>query len=318
MLRSKIRTLARSYARTSTLGASDTSVNDLINLGLKEFAKDVHGLPADAFLAIQASFDLATTMAFRLTISGSTNNDIVATDVAVCAADSDDNTGTATAAILQTQIRAAIGAGADLTVAWSNFYFTIDGIDSTAITIESPTTNTYSDATARLFGGEQSGADSIVCGFPEDCTMYATLPTDYQTLTTVIYDGYPLINSPRSWTALPKSSGTPQYYTVIGTRIYLSPVPTEQKEFYIEYKAMPADMTSDTQVTPLIPEDIQIGIAYWVSAELLKGTFEEQNSRARYADYLKAKGRYMMRFHNATTEVDPQPRGPYPWYRVQT
>jgi len=106
----------------------DTAVASLIEIGQKTFAEEVGGLPASAYLAIRESFDMDTTMGFNLTISGSTNNDITTTNVAVTDVDALDQTGTAAATELQAQIRAAIGSGADLTVAWTDYAFTIRGI----------------------------------------------------------------------------------------------------------------------------------------------------------------------------------------------
>ena len=115
----EIETFARGYARMSVSGVSQASLFTYINEAIVEFGRDVQGLPYEEYLALTASFDLATTQAFKLTIVGSSNNDIDE-DIVVTDADTNNITGTAAATELQAQIRTAIGVGADLTVAWAN------------------------------------------------------------------------------------------------------------------------------------------------------------------------------------------------------
>ncbi len=156
----QVETEARRLSRVSVSGVSQADVFGLINDGIEEFGRDANGLPFEEYLAIAAAFDLETHQAFKITIVGSTNNDIDS-DVVVTSASATNQTGTQTATMLQAQIRAAIGGGADLTVAWSKFKFTIDAIDSTTIELTSPDDSTqYTDYIVELFGGSQSVTDT--------------------------------------------------------------------------------------------------------------------------------------------------------------
>lgn len=321
MLTSEIRAEARRLSRTSTAGATDTSVNTLINHAQRALATEVKGFPAKEYLAVAAHFDLDATMAIRLTITGSTNNNIAATDIALATTDSKDITGTAAAAALQARLRAVIGGSADLTVAWTNFYFTLDAIDAAAsITIESPTSDLYFDATGKIFGKTGTGTGTFTGDFPEDCTTYIDLPSDFSTLTFISWDEYELQPLPRNMTALPRSQGAPRFYTIRGKKLYLSPSPTDQKEFYLEYMAIPSDITAsafDTYISTVIPESVQPALYYWVAAELLKGNYEEALAQQRSGDYEKCKRRYLVDFHNQTTDVGGRLKSNYPWYRLK-
>jgi hypothetical protein len=108
MTGTEIRDYARRLARMTDLAAPDTHVNTLINEGIKAFAVDVFGLPLRSYPVLAAKFDLRTTMGFNLTITGSANNNIAATDICVTSADADDQTGAQVATMLQAQIRAAM------------------------------------------------------------------------------------------------------------------------------------------------------------------------------------------------------------------
>ena len=76
----------RSRSRTDEDFFDDSEVQELLNEGLDEFAKDIHGLRKETFLALSQLFDTATTFAIRLTVTGGTNAlaavDIVITDTA--------------------------------------------------------------------------------------------------------------------------------------------------------------------------------------------------------------------------------------------
>lgn len=304
----EIRDYARRYARVSSSAIADTNVNSLIDIAQRTFAEEVGGLPAKAYLAIQESFDMDTTMGFSLEISGSTNNDITATDIAVTDVDAQDQTGAQAAAELQAQIRAAIGAGADLTVAWADYAFTISAITTGAtLEISAPSGVAYSDATDRFFGGTQTGTTSITCSFPEGCTFYADLPSDFSVMEHVYWDKCELTQVPMSAINYPQASGTPAYYAIRGSKLFIYPVPESQEELYIEYKSVPAIASGATNVSSLIPEEDQMALAYWVSSEMLKQTFEDEIADLRYKDYLRRKSRYLVRYHNNRPAV--QPRG---------
>jgi hypothetical protein len=314
----QIETLAREYSRTSASGASQTRVFEYINEGIVEFGRDANGLPFEEYLTIDGSFDLEPNQAFKITIVGSTNNDIDS-DVVVTSASASNQTGTQTAATLQTQIRAAIGGSPDLTVAWSKFKFTIDAIDSTSIDITSPDDSTqYTDYVAELFGGSQSAtATEVECGFPQDCTMEADLAADSVRVNKVLWDDYLLYPSPRDYVIEPEVSGDPYYYNVRGTKIRVVPSPTSQKKFYIEYKGVPSAVTSPTTSSniPTIPAKYQRALAYWVAFQLLLGAWEDDLANRRYAEYKRIVNQYRMDYANNDTETTTR-HGRHLWYTV--
>lgn len=302
----EIRDYARRYSRVSSTAIADTNVNSLIDLAQRTFAEEVGGLPAKAYLAIRESFDMNTTMGFNLTIAGSTNNDITTTDIAVTDVDAQDQTGAQAATELQAQIRAAIGTGADLTVAWADYAFTVSAITTGAtLEIDAATGVGYSDATDRFFGGMQTGTTSITGDFPEGCTFYAGLPSDFSVMEHVYWDKCELIQVPMSAINYPQASGTPAYYAIRGSKLFIYPVPTSQAELYIEYKSVPA-VGSDTSVSSLIPTEDQMALAYWVAAELSKQNFDEDVAKERYRDYLMRKSKYLVRYHNNRTGIEPR------------
>jgi len=307
MTTKEIRDYARSYSRGSSSGFSDTHVNSLIDIGQRTFAKEVGGLPSAAYLAVKESFDLDPTMGIRIMISGSANNDTSGVDVAVTDAALSDQTGSAVATKLQAQLRSAIGTGADITASWADYAFTIDAVTpGSSIEISSPTSIAYSDATDRLFGGTPSGTRTAVGSFPEGCTAYADLPSDFSVLERVYWDKCSLREVPKTAITYPQASGTPAYFSIRGKKIFIYPVPTRQEEFYLEYKAVPTLGTFDTDMSSLIPEESQIAVAYWVAAEILKQSFEEDISKARATDYMRVKSRYVVAYQNRSTETVPR------------
>lgn len=315
-----IETLAREYSRVTVSGASQARVFEYINQGVVEFGRDAHGLPFEEYIAIEASFDLETHQAFKLTIVGSTNNDIDS-DIVVTSASASNQTGTQTATMLQAQIRAAIGGGADLTVAWSKFKFTIDAIDALTIEIASPDNATeYTDYVAELFGGSQSVvATSVECDFPQDCTIESTLSADSLRVNKVLWDDFILRPITRDFVVDPELTGTPIYYNVRGDKIRLIPVPAEQKKFFIEYKGVPSEVSSPTTSSeiPDIPAKYQRAVAYWVSYQLLLGSFEDSLANRRYAEYKRIVNQYKMDYANNASETRSQGYQ-WLWYNVET
>jgi hypothetical protein len=318
MTKTEIANKARALARVSSSGASDPEVLALVDQGFLQFSQDVHGIEGVDFLSVKASFTPRSGQAFHLTITGSTNNDIDS-DIQVGTSTAVLTTGAIMAANLQTAIRAAIGAGADLTVVWTNFYFTIDAIDSATIDIDAPdAVLNYFDATDLLFGGVLTGTTSCTSGFPEGCTVYADLPTGAINLRTVMWDQYLLEHSkyPSDFT-IPLYTGTPTMYRIYMGMIQLSPTPTEQKQFYVEYtKNIDTEaLDAGDEITDI--EDVwQRYIAYWVASELLVGTHEDNLMKLRYSIYQQGKNKYIAYKANQNTGAVKK-EGNSLWYRVR-
>jgi hypothetical protein len=283
-------------------------------------AVDVHGFPMEEYPSVAAKFDLRTNLAFHLTISGSSHNDCD-TDVVVTDATVLDQTGAQTAAELQSQIRTAIGGSPDLTVAWSNYSFTIDAIDASAVATTSPTGD-YADASLMLFGGELSGTSSATGAFPEDCTIEVDLANDVLTVLQVWWDRYRLAESTREHFVQPRSTGTPHSYFIRGKTMRLYPVPSEQKVLWVQYKGVPAltargEITGGTEIPSVIPLEFQHALEYYVASKMLQESFDDTLADRRYAQYRRVVGQYAVRYanqHTATSKSTPVRR----WFRVET
>lgn len=240
MLIDDARTQARRYARVSSTQSSDAQLNKLMQDSIDEFATDVDGFPMEEYLSIGAKFDTKTNFAIRITITGGTNA-LAATDVALTTTARTGTTGTIVASDFQATLRTAIGGGANATVVWANFAFTVDTIDGTAITFAAPTTVTNVDARDLLgLDGTTTEAGADVTGaFPQDCTMEATIPSAALTVEQVEWDQNKLMELPRGYFISPEVSGSPAYYNVRGREIRVLPSPTTQELFHIEYRGAP-------------------------------------------------------------------------------
>lgn len=236
--------LAREFSRTNATAMSDTSMLNKLNVAIKAFAKDTYGCVKEAYLDVEPKFNVATTFALNLTITGGTNA-LAATDVAICAADANEISGTTVATGLQVAIRAAIGVGANLTVTWSvsTWKFTVNAVDSTAITITAPGM-LYADATD-LLGLDGSGTTSVVGVIPEDCNVAVDLPSDYYSLkTNPIWDREELYPAPAQIFEAPETQGEPRWYHIERKKIRLYPTPTSQERFHILYRYIPASIAT--------------------------------------------------------------------------
>lgn len=307
----EIRDLARKYSRTDSNYATDTEVYALINEAIRQLAVDVHGFNYVEYPDLAASFDVTTKMAINLAITGSSNNDIDQ-DIVIVATTATGQTGAQVAASLQSQIRTAIGGTPDLTVTWTDFYFTIDAIDSTSIVISSPDDEvSYVDAT-EVLGISGSGTDSVTGGFPEDCTIRAQLAANVIRTQSVEYDRYQLEEQPYEFFMSPEIQGDPYYFHVRGQYIYVRPTPSTRKLFKVAYKGTPTETTiSDgtEDIPDIIQEQYQVALAYWVAAELLDQSFEEKPANLNRAKYTQRMRQLAKDLGNrSTTRNDRLPR----------
>lgn len=236
--------LAREFSRTNTTAMSGTSMLSKLNVAIKTFAKDTYGCVKEAYLDVNPKFNVSTTFAINVAITGGTNA-LTSTDVVICATDANEITGTVVAAGLQTAIRAAIGAGASLTVTWSvsTWKFTVNAVDSTAIEITAPGM-LYADATDVL-GLNGTGTTSITGVIPEDCNVAVDLPSDYYALkTNPTWDGTELYPAPAQIFEAPETQGEPRWYHIERKKMRLYPTPTTQERLHILYRYIPASIVT--------------------------------------------------------------------------
>ena len=314
---------ARRYARINSSAASNEFVVTMVKDAVRQFSKDVFGFPLEEYLLATATFDTSTAFAFNIEITGGANA-LTATDVVITATARTNASGTTVAGDLQTALNAAIATG-DLTVSFTNFYFTIDtstSSSSTAIEITSPDAETYIDG-QDLFGlgGTLDGSGGVFTGgFPQDCTRVATLAGTPISVKHVAWDKYVLERAPREIFVRPDTMGDPEYYFVEGNNILLTPSPETQKELYVMYKGIPdlSDITNYASGTlpSAIPEDYHIALAYWVSAELLLESFEDDMRQQRLGAYFKKVQEYLVNYNNQNTAIEPKANKRL-WYRLE-
>lgn len=314
---------ARYYSRVDSTAASNDFCAAMVVDAVRQFSHDVFGLPIEEYLTVSATFDTNASFAVGVYIVGGANA-LATTDVSITGTArsfaSGDTIGTDFAATLN----AAIATG-DLTVTFDNFKFTIDttaSVVSTAITITEPSTTDYLDARGLLgLAGSLDVAAGVFTGdFPEDCTRRATLSGTPISVKHVAWDKYTLAQAPRQIFVRPDSTGDPRYYFVEGSNILITPAPSSQKELYVMYKGIPdtSDITNYASGTlpSAIPEKFHIALSYWVAAELLIGTFEDDMRAQRLGAYYTKVNEYKVSYNNQNTSLEPQ-RSRGLWYRVE-
>lgn len=239
----EVRTQAREYARVSTSGMSDARLNQMIQNAVTRFARDVGGFAATDYPTVVASFDTRTTMAIRVTITGGTNA-LSATDVAITGTNRTEASGSTVASDFQTTLRAAIGGGANATVTYDDFAFTVDTVDGTSITFAEPSDVNYSDARDMLglTGTTTETNADVTGGFPENCTVKSALQSNALTVDYVAWEDLELLQLPREFAFNPKSFGIPNYYHIRGRDLYLMPSPSRQGLIKVWYRSVPDDI----------------------------------------------------------------------------
>jgi hypothetical protein len=314
---------ARRYARINESAASNDFVATMVKDAVRQFSKDVFGLPMEEYLLVSATFNTNTSFAFNIAITGGANA-LATTDVVITATARTAASGTTVAGDLQTALNAAIATG-DLSLSFTNFYFTIDTTTSsasTAIEINGPDAQDYLDAQNLLgLGGTLDGSGGVFTGtFPQDCTRKVSLSGTPISVKHVAWDTNVLERAPRETFVRPDSTGDPAYYFVEGSTIILTPSPEIQKELYVMYKGIPS-LTSITNyasgtIPTQIPEDYHIALSYWISAELLMESFEDDMRAQRLSAYYKKIQEYLVNYNNQNTSLGPKGRQGL-WYRVE-
>ena len=285
----ELRKEGRRLARTATSSLSDPDANELINQCIATMAQDVKGFKAHDILTIGALFTTRTHYGIRIEIIGGSNA-LSATDIAITSTERTRGTGAQVAADLQTAIQAAGAATA--TVAWTDFYFTVDASDSTSIEILSPEDLvTYADASELLFGrtGLQTGT-SWVSTFPNNCTVEVALPADYTegSLEAVEWDGDELYEVPESWSMSTDWNARPARYSIRDGYLRLVPSPTENGILEIWYRSTPAEIAVsafDTAIPSAIPRVLHKSLSYLLASEMAKGNFDEEIGMLRWREY---------------------------------
>lgn len=309
------RSRARRYARIDTSWTSgdgtidNEHVNELIQDAVRQFTNDVGGFPEQAYAQIDERFDTQTYFAIRVTITGGTNA-LAATDVAITGTARTETTGAIVAADFQTTLRAAIGVGANATVTYADFSFTVDTVNGTAIEFAAPTTAGYADAREMLgLSGTITEAEADHTGsFPQGCTMRYTIPTDAMHIEHIEWDDYALAPLPREYAMNTRSQGEPAYYHVRGRTLYFVPSPNQQGICRVWYRGQPADIDFDEDIDlpTEIPESYHKAIAYHVAAQLLLEQMDNKYAGDMHAQYARLVRQFRVaRGSNDTSPDDP-------------
>lgn len=307
-------TQSRRYARVDSTGAADSQVQSLIQDAVTQFARDVNGFPTETFLSIAAVFDTLTTFAIHVTIVDS-GSEVMNTDIVITSTARTAGTGSTVASDLQTAIRAATGATGTETVTFSSFYFTIDfkqGNTSSgdSIQISTPITVTYTDATDLLgVGGTTTGSTSVTGSFPRNCTVYATLPTDFITKQRILWDEWELQEISLDYVDKFNSSGTPTAYAIKGRDLFFAPAPSTQGRCYVWYKGSPPDIDfdNDTDLPSEIPAQYHQAIPFLTAYFLLLERHDLDKANQFYAQYAQIMRFYKVHYNNThTTPEGPQ------------
>lgn len=318
MTQEEIRDRARRYARVTESDKTDTEVNDLIADMHIEMVRDVYGLTKSAFLSLVEAFTIETNFRVNITITGGSNA-LSATDVQVSASALSRATGTAVASAFQTAIRAAGASSA--TVTWTDYYFTLDAIDSTSITISKISDDVnYVDAAEKIFGVTGTQTDTEFTGeFPEDCTWETAVPSDFLRMLRVEWDGNPLEVLPLDASLSPRGYGNfPRYYAVWDEYIRLVPVPNVIKPFYVEYKAVPTDSHFTSEgIEPDFPSRFHYGLVYRTASELLSMNHEADLALFYERRYRKVRNEFRQYESGMNVKLAPPDKG-YPVFDNST
>jgi hypothetical protein len=301
---------ARALCRTDSTGKTDDEFTGAINNGQRMFAVDTHAAVKQEYLQCVPKFDTRTHFAIHFA------TDAASADVPLASADRTWISGATVASDLTDQLSSStIATG---TVSWSSttWRFAVNIAGASSIAVSAPTTPTYTDGTNLVFGGGVSVATATFTGgFPEDCMVEASLPSDFLTMEYVEWDQNELHEAPYDNFLSPELSGTPEHYAVKGNRIRLFPSPDEQKKFHIWYKWTPAEFgtfSTSSACACSLDANYHMAPVYFAASEIAEENFEYDVSNrlsARYQDQVRKyitqeankNPRMMPKAHAATT-----------------
>ncbi|MHA2067436.1 MAG: hypothetical protein ACXABY_23975, partial [Candidatus Thorarchaeota archaeon] len=289
----------RVLARDDTIATS--TIVEHLNEGVAEFANSIHGLDAESYLRVIPKFDTDVMMAFRVITNA------VSATISLLA--QTDATGTTIATDIDTQLA---GAGVTGTTIWSTttWTFSISIPTATSFQIASPSDDStyYTDAIPTLFGGGSTVASATwLGGFPEDCTVMTEMPSDFMSVRYVEWDNNPLTPAPFDMFLSPELRGRPSHYAVKNKELWLYPVPSEQKELHVWYKAKPATMTtaSASAASLTFGAEYNYGPVYYAVATMYDTYGENKQADRFHARYLKKKAAFNITYGNQNTTVFP-------------
>ena len=299
MTRAEATGRVRRLSRTSAESLSSANITILLNEGIQEFAKMAHGLMTENYVTLTPKFDTRTNFYLAISVDGAS-----ATTLAVTAATRDNASGGTVASDLQTSIQTV---WASATASWHSttwrFDLTIPG--STSIAVAAPSGITQISALELIFGGAASGTAVVSGGFPEDCTLEASLPTGFLSMNYVEWDGGELKNSTFDIFLSPQHTGTPEVYAVKSRKIRLYPVPTSQKLFKIFYKHIPASWSSATSASALDSE-YHMAPVYYAAHTVLEENGEMDKSKREYTKFQAQVFQYISQENNQNPRMIPR------------
>ena len=291
MTLTNVRDRARRLSRTDSTFASNAEVDSWINQGKDEMSQMVGGFRKEEYLTLAARFDTEQNFAVRVTITGGTENDMSATDVAITAHQRVDTTGTQVASDFQAALQ-DLPAITTATVVYSTttYKFTVDGKDATDIKFEAPSGSNYVDATSLLGLSGSSGASTFVSGIPQDCFVETDLASTWEQIDRAEWDQYVLIRGNWDSAMSVEQQGDPAFFAVSDNmRIRVWPSPNSQKLFHVAGRGTPADITSGIS---FLPAQYHNALAYYAASQIASENHEFQISDRLFLSFLSIVKRY--------------------------
>lgn len=262
---------ARVSSNATTLSTANDVTIQYINEGVREFCKIIGGLDKVGYLSLSPKFDLGTNWAIRTTYTSGANA-LAATDLVLAATAQSSLSGASAAAYIGSQISNT--QAVSVSVSWDSttWKFSLyDEIGSmTYVQVAAPSGIAYVNATDWIFNktGTQSGT-YFVGDIPLDLVLETALPDDCLSVKYVEWNKEPLALAPFDLFVTPQSQGDPRWYAVKGQKIRVSPTPSRQELFTIQYRYMPTDLSTTSDECPL--PDQYHWAPVWYAASMLAG-----------------------------------------------
>lgn len=280
----------RALTRTTSNAKTDSEVMDVINDGIREFAKDVYGINSEEYLTVTPRFSTRTNFGFKINDGTSS--------LTVAIASLNDATGTTVAASLESAIQATWGSA---TVSWSTsaWTFAVTIPSATYIQVEEPPSN-YVSMVSQIFGGTTEVSASVLTGgFPEDCTVEVSLPSGFLQIYNVEWDSSPLYPTSFDRVVSPETHGDPMYYNVTDGKMRFFPVPDEQKRLHIFYRGIPAVFASTTSTLSCsLATEYHMAPVYYGAGTIAEENFEYEISNRMMSRYTDQVRKYILQHSN--------------------
>ena len=298
--------IARVSSNATTISTASDVTIQYINEGVREFCKIIGGMDKVGYLTLAPKFDLQTNWAIRTTYTGGANA-LSARDLVLAATNHSSLTGASVAAYVGSQISNTQAASVSVSWDTSTWQFTLyDDIGSmTSVEVDEPVGIAYVDATEWIFNqiGTQSGTH-FTGTIPLDLVLETALPSDCLSVKYVEWNKEPLQLAPFDLFVSPQSMGDPAFYAVKGGKIRVSPTPSRQELFTIQYRYMPADLSTTSDECPL-PASYHMSPVYFAASRLAAENHDSQRQQENFGLFLDQAYKAKIREENQNPTMLP-------------